>query len=485
LGDILEPGGWRIRASLTIADQEPRSMFDPATYQSRRTILAQAMDGIGLFPANPPSPMNYAANQYGYVQESCFAYYFGIPQPFLAGVIDFDSGDVAIFGDEPTLDDLIWLGSATPLAEWASRSGAGSVFRYAELPEWLKKNRRGRAVHYTPPFRGTTAIQISEWLGIPVADLARHAPEPLIRAIVAQREIKSAEEIAEMRSALSVTAEMHATAMRLSRAGVMEHEISGAMEGVARAADLTLAYPVIFSGLGEILHNTMHDRCLAAGDLVVNDSAAASRLGYASDITRTLPIGGRFDAKQRVCYELVLSAQKAAIDACGAGTHYLSVHKLAARVMAEGLIAEGLFRGDPEAIVETGAYALCFPHGVGHQIGLDVHDMETLGEDLVGYDEAIKRSDLFGLQNLRMAKPLKSGMVVTVEPGLYFIPLLIERWESEGRYRDLINYEKMRSFLGVHGIRIEDDVLVTNGSPRVLGPGIPKEIGEIEAALSA
>ncbi len=443
------------------------------------------MDGIGLFPANPPSPMNYAANQHGYVQDSCFGYYFGIPQPFLAGVVDFDSGDAIIFGDEPTLDDLIWLGSATPLAEWAARSGVKSVLGYGDLPEWLKKNRRGRAVHYTPPFRGTTAIELSEWLGIPVSDVAQHASAALVRAIIAQREIKSAEEIAEMEFALFVTARMHAAAMRLSRPGAMEHEISGAMEGIVRAADLSLAYPVIFSARGEILHNTNHDRGLAAGDLVVNDSAAASRLGYASDITRTLPIGGRFDAKQRLFYELVLAAQKAAIDACRAGTSYLTVHRLAARVMIEGLIAEGLFRGDPDTIVESGAYALCFPHGVGHQIGLDVHDMEGLGEDMVGYDDTVRRSALFGLQNLRMAKPLKPGMVVTVEPGLYFIPMLIERWQSEGRHKEFIDYERVRSFLGVHGIRIEDDVLVTGAAPRVLGPGIPKEMGEIEAALSA
>jgi Xaa-Pro aminopeptidase/Xaa-Pro dipeptidase len=246
-----------------------------------------------------------------------------------------------------------------------------------------------------------------------------------------------------------------------------------------------LAYPVIFSARGEVLHNVMHDRRLAAGDVVVNDSGAASPLGYASDITRTLPVGGRFDAKQRLCYELVLSAQKAAIEACRTGTPYLAVHELAARVMAKGLVAEGLFRGDPGAIVETGAYALCFPHGVGHQIGLDVHDMEALGEDLVGYDATVRRSELFGLRNLRMAKRLKPGMVVTVEPGLYFIPRLIDRWESEGRHREFIDYQRVRSFLHVHGIRIEDDVLVTAGAPRVLGPGIAKETGEVEAALSA
>jgi Xaa-Pro aminopeptidase/Xaa-Pro dipeptidase len=460
-------------------------MFAAATYRSRRAVLAQAMDGIGLFPANAPSPMNYAGNPHHYVQDSCFAYFFGIPEPCLVGAIDFDSGETILFGDEPTLDDLIWVGSTIALPEWAERSGIARVLPSADLPLWLRGNQRGRIVHYAPPFRGTTSIRLSEWLGIPVSDVAQRASVPLVRAIVAQREIKSAEEIAEMERALAVTAEMHAAAMRLARPGVMEHEVSGAMEGIARAADLTLAYPIIFSARGEVLHNTMHDRRLAAGDMVVNDSGAASRLGYASDITRTLPIGGRFDAKQRLCYDLVLRAQKAAIEACRAGTPYLVVHRLAARAMTEGLVAEGLFRGDVQAIEESGATALCFPHGVGHQIGIDVHDMEGLGEDLVGYDDTVSRSALFGLRNLRMAKALRPGMVVTVEPGLYFIPRLIERWESEGRYRDFIDYEKLRGFIGVHGVRIEDDVLVTNDGSRVLGPGIPKETGEVEAALSA
>ena len=460
-------------------------MFETKTYQSRRKTLAQAMDGIGLFPASPPSPMNYAANTHGYVQDSCFAYYFGIPQPQLVGVIDFDSGETVLFGDEPTLDDLIWLGSVAPLAEWAKRSGVDRVLRFGELPAWLEKNRRGRIVHYTPPFRGAVTIQISQWLGIPVADIAQRASVPLVRAIVAQREIKSAEEIAEMEAALAVTAKMHATAMRLSRPGVMEHDVSGAIEGVAREADLMLAYPVIYSARGEVLHNNIHDQRLAKGDVVINDSGAASLLGYVSDITRTLPIGGRFDAKQRLCYELVLRAQQACIDACRVGTPYLAVHKLAARVMTEGLIAEGLFRGNVDAIVESGAHALCFQHGIGHQIGLDVHDMEALGEDLVGYDGTVSRSTQFGLSNLRMAKKLKAGMAVTVEPGLYFIPALIDRWESEGRHKGFVNYDKVRGFIGVHGVRIEDDVLVTEGQPRVLGPGIPKEISEIEAALSA
>jgi Xaa-Pro aminopeptidase/Xaa-Pro dipeptidase len=339
-------------------------------------------------------------------------------------------------------------------------------------------------VHFTPPYRGATSIQLAELLDLPVQAIATRASAPLIRAIIAQREIKAPEEIAEMETALAVTAEMHALAMRLARPNVMEHVVSGAVEGVARAADLNLAYPVILSARGEVLHNDRHDQRLEGGDLIVHDSGAASHLGYASDITRTLPVGGRFGTRQRVCYDLVLQAQLAAIEAYRPGTHYLSVHKLAARVLAEGMISEGVFYGDPEEIVESGAYALIFQTGVGHQIGLDVHDMEALGEDYVGYDDTARRSDLFGLRNLRMAKPLHPGMVVTVEPGLYFIPALIDRWESERRYSGLIDYARVREFLPVRGIRIEDDVLISDRGHLVLGPGIPKTAHEMEAALT-
>lgn len=459
-------------------------MFPTKIYRDRRERLAKPLQGLGIFPANPPSPMNYAHNTLPYVQDACFAYFFGIPEADLVGAVDFDSGESFLFGDDPTLDALIWLGSSTPMREWAERSGINHVRPLSALGGWIAEQRHDRDVHFTPPYRGSVTIDLAEWLDLPVRAIAGRASIPLIRAIIAQREIKAPEEIAEMEAALAVTAKMHAAAMRLARPGVMEHVVSGAVEGVARSADLHLAYPVILSAQGEVLHNNRHDRRLEAGDVIVHDSGCASRLGYASDITRTLPVGGRFDERQRICYDLVLTAQLAAIEACRPGTPYLAVHKLAARVLAEGMIAEGVFRGDADEIVESGAYALVFQTGVGHQIGLDVHDMEALGENYVGYDATVKRSDLFGLRNLRMAKPLRPGMVVTVEPGLYFIPALIDRWESEGRYPGMIDYARVREFLPVHGIRIEDDVLITDEGHRVLGPGIPKTASEMEKALT-
>ena len=459
-------------------------MFGTEIYCARRAGLIERMSGIGLFPANPPSPMNYAHNPHPFVQDGCFAYYFGVPQASIVGAVDFDSGESFLFGDNPTLDDLIWLGSATPMREWAERSGVAGALPRAQLNDWLAKRRRGRTVHFTPPYRSAVAVELAELLDVPTDTIAKGASVHLIRAIVAQREIKAPEEIAEMESALAVTAEMHAIAMGLARPGVMEHGVSGRIEGTARGADLKLAYPVIFSAQGEVLHNDRHDRRLEAGDLIVHDSGAASRIGYASDITRTLPVGGTLEARQRRCYELVLQAQLAAIDACRAGTPYLSVHKRAARILVEGLIEERVFRRDADEIVDSGAYALCFQTGVGHQIGLDVHDMEALGEDYVGYDDTVSRSQLFGLRNLRMAKALRSGMVVTVEPGLYFIPALIDRWESKGRYKDFIDYGRVREFLPVHGIRIEDDVLITDAGPCVLGPPIPKSVVDVEAAMT-
>ncbi|USI73777.1 aminopeptidase P family protein [Sphingomonas morindae] len=459
-------------------------MFDTSLYVARRATLAASLTGLGLFPAAPSSPMNYASNHHPYVQDSCFAYYFGLNRSGLVGLIDFDSGESLLFGDDPSLDDLIWLGPKTPLREEAARVGVAAVRPLADLAPFLFDVSRGRMIHYTPPYRQTSVARIGAWLGRGADEVVAGASAPLVAAIVAQREIKSPEEIAEMELALAVTAEMHATAARLARPGVREHVVAGAVEGVARAADRRLAYPVIFSAAGEVLHNDRRDQLLAAGDLVVHDSGATSPLGYAGDITRTLPIGGRFSARQRLCYDLVLAAQKAAIAACRAGTPYLEVHKCAARVLVEGLIAEGLFRGDPQAIVDSGAYALVFQTGVGHQIGLDVHDMEALGEASVGYDESVSRSPLFGLANLRMAKPLRAGMVVTVEPGLYFIPPLIEKWEAEGRHADMIDYARVRAFTGVRGIRIEDDVLVTEDAPRILGPAIPKEAEEMEALLA-
>ncbi|MDR3511800.1 MAG: aminopeptidase P family protein [Caulobacteraceae bacterium] len=460
-------------------------MFDPQVYADRRARLRGRLDrGLVLLPGARPSPMNFAANAYPFVQDSSFSYLFGLIEPDLVGLVDLDSGQDVLFGDDIGLDAVIWHGPTSTLAERAARARIDKTRTLADLAPALDAARRqGRPVHYLPPYRGEAVLQLAELLDRPPAAVRAGASEALARAVLALREIKGPEEIAEMERACAVAGEMHRAAMAVARPGVFEREVVGEMEAVARRLDWQCAYASIFSKRGEVLHNPHHHLRLEAGDLVVNDSGVSSGLGYASDITRTLPIGGRFTQRQRPVYEAVLSAQRAAIAAIAPGVRYLDVHRLAARVLVEHLAGLGLFRGDPAEVVETGAYAIAFQCGLGHQIGLDVHDMESFGEDLVGYDGQVGRSPLFGLSSLRLAKPLAAGMTVTVEPGVYFIPQQIERWAAEGRFARLIDYDRFRACADFGGVRIEDDVLVTATGARILGPPIPKSVEEVEAAM--
>ncbi|WP_024304625.1 aminopeptidase P family protein [Pseudogulbenkiania sp. MAI-1] len=461
-------------------------MFSADIYQQRRARLQAAdLSGLLLFPGNADAPMNYRDNIYPFVQDSSFRYFFGLNEPGLAGVIDADSGEVTLFGREPEVADVVWTGPQPSLAERAALAGVNRSRPYAELAAVLRAARdNGRTVHYLAPYRGEALIELGRLLALHPDELGAGVSAALTRAVVALREIKGAEEIAEMERALTVTRAMHLAAMREARPGVAERAVVGEMEGIVRGHDWQLAYPSIFSRRGEVLHNHHHDQLLQAGDLVVNDSGAASDSGYASDITRTLPVGGRFTPRQRELYDTVLAMQLAALDAIRPGVPYLDVHKLAARVMVERMTALGFFQGDADAIVDSGAYAIAFPHGLGHQIGLDVHDMEGLGEDLVGYGDEAERSPLFGLGYLRLAKPLKAGMAITVEPGIYFIPALIDAWQAEGRHSQYIRYETFRQYRDFGGIRIEDDVLVTEQGCRVLGAPIPKTAEEVEAAMA-
>lgn len=461
-------------------------MFSADIYLQRRARLqAAGLSGLLLFPGNVDAPMNYRDNIYPFVQDSSFRYFFGLNEPGLAGVIDADSGEVTLFGREPDVADVVWTGPQPGLAERATGAGVNRSRPYAELAAILREARgAGRTIHYLAPYRGETLIELGRLLAVPPDEVGAGVSVPLTRAVVSLREIKGAEEIAEMERALTVTRAMHLAAMRAAQPGVAERAVVGEMEGIVRRHDWQLAYPSIFSRRGEVLHNHRHDQLLQAGDLVVNDSGAASDTGYASDITRTLPVGGKFTPRQRELYDTVLAMQLAAIAAIRPGVRYLDVHKLAARVMVEGMTALGFFQGDADAIVESGAYAIAFPHGLGHQIGLDVHDMEGLGEDMVGYGEGVERSALFGLGYLRLGKVLKAGMVLTVEPGIYFIPALIDAWQAEGRHSQYIRYETFRQYRDFGGIRIEDDVLVTEQGSRVLGAPIPKTADEVEAAMA-
>jgi Xaa-Pro aminopeptidase/Xaa-Pro dipeptidase len=451
----------------------------------RAALRAAGLRGLALFPGNHDSPMNYRDNAYPFRQDSCFLYFFGLDQPALAGLIDLDSGEEWLYGTDISLDDVVWTGPLPTLAERAARAGvqrtAAPAALAAKLGEALDA---GREVHHLRPYRADTLADLARWLRVPLDAAAAGHSLPLTVAVVALRERKAPEEIAEIEAALAVTAEMHHAAMRAARPGVLEREVVGLMEGIARRHDWQLAYPSIFSKRGEVLHNHGHGLTLERGDLVVNDTGVASGGGYASDITRTIPVGGRLAGVQRELYELVLDAQQRVIARLAPGVPFAEMHELAARTMAEGLRALGCLHGDPAEIVASGAYAVFFQCGLGHQLGLDVHDMEALGEDHVGYGGGHVRSPLFGRRYLRLAKPVQPGMVVTVEPGIYFIPALLDQWGAQRRHAQFIDYAALERFRDAGGIRIEDDVLITDTGCRVLGPHIARTADEVEAAMA-
>lgn len=469
----------------TAAKASASSLFAPEVYRARRHALARAVaSGLILLPGASDAPMRYRANAFPFVQDGSFAYFFGIDEPDHAGVIDCDTGRATLFGPEPDLDDLVWHGPQPSLADRAAWIGADNSGSLAELEQVLAtalSNRR--PLHHLPPIRGETSLFLSALLVRHPATLGNTASPALIDAVVTLREVKDAGEVEEMERALATTARMHNVAAKSARPGAFEHEVVSAMAAEVNRDRRRFAYTPIFSRRGDVLHNMKHDGQLRAGDLVINDAGATSPMGYASDITRTLPVGGRFSTQQRDIYNIVFSAQRQAIGAMRPGVPYRDVHLLAARIIADGFVGIGLLRDDADTLVSEGVHALFFPHGLGHQIGLDTHDMEALGEDRVGYGKGVERSRQFGLSNLRLAKPLVPGMVVTVEPGIYFIQPLIERWRAERRFEGLINWEAVAAFESFGGIRIEDDVLVFASGARTLGPVIPMRADEVEAMM--
>lgn len=463
-------------------------MFPKDVYINRRNRLKDLMQdygGILLFLGNHDVPFNYPANIYPFRQDSSFLYFFGLDQPGLAAIIDLDTGDEIIFGQELTMDDIIWMGNQPSLKDLAALVGVEKTMDIASLLVVLDKAiKQKRPVHFLPPYRGETKHWIEQLLGIDY-DLAVHyASEPMIKAVVSLREVKDEYEIAEIERMEDVANKMHTTAMKMAKPGVKEQEIAGAIQGICLSHEGPVSFPVIVTINGQTLHNESYDNILQQGRMLIVDAGAESALHYASDITRSTPVGGKFNQRQKDIYQIVLDANKAGIEAIKPGKPYKEVHLLACRIIAQELKDLGLMKGNVDDIVEQGAHALFMPHGLGHMMGLDVHDMEGLGEDYVGYTETMKRSEQFGLAFLRLAKPLKSGFVLTVEPGIYFIPELIELWRGEGKFKDFINYDQVEKFKDFGGIRIEDDVLVTDDGVRVLSKEILKEVDEVERICS-
>jgi len=462
-------------------------MFKPETYTHRRKALRnEVKGGIILLPGNTEAAFNYPANTYHFRQDSAFSYFFGINQPDLAGIIDLDNGKDILFGNDVDMDDIIWMGVQPSVVERGKLVGISDTAPLANLAVFVKEAlAKGRNVHFLPPYRAETKIQLSDLLGIAPADLKAAASVELIKGVVKLRCIKSDEEIKEIEAMVDVAYEMHTTAMKMAHPGVVEQEIAGTIEGIALAKAGPVSFPVILSMDGQTLHNHNHGNTLVAGRMLVVDSGCESeKTLYCSDITRTMPVGGKFSPRQKEIYEIVLKANTEAIKAIKPGILYREVHLLAAKVIAQGLKDAGLMKGDVEEAVKQGAHAMFFPHGLGHMLGMDVHDLEGVGENYVGYDEEIKRAEQFGTAFLRLGRRLQPGFVLTVEPGIYFIPALIDQWKAEGKFTEFINYEKAETYKDFGGIRIEDDVLVTETGNRVLGKPIPKTVAEVEAMMA-
>jgi Xaa-Pro aminopeptidase len=449
--------------------------------QRRNHMRAQVKDGLILWMGHALQPRNYANNAYPFRQNSHFLYYTGLTEPDMA-LLSFPEPDHDILFTKPfDIDDIVWTGPRPSHQELAQAAGIDAVEDMEKLEEYLVKAlSQGLHIHYLPPYQYSSMFHMAQWLHCDFTEVQRNSSQALMEQVAGQRSIKSAEEIAEIEEALVITEQMHRAAMVAARPGMREREIAGMIQGIALDADRQQAFDPIVTIHGEVLHNHSYDGVLADGQLLLNDSGAESLMYYASDITRTFPVSGRFTRVQAEIYQVVLNTQLHAVHAIKPGVTYRDVHLHACRIMTEGLKDLGLMTGNSTDAVEAGAHALFLPHGIGHMLGLDVHDMEDLG-DIVGYKKE-KRSSQFGLNYLRLSLPLEPGFTLTVEPGIYFIPALFERWQGEGKHKEFINYERVRNYLGFGGIRIEDDVLVTREGCRLLGPAIPKTIPEIEAA---
>jgi Xaa-Pro aminopeptidase len=465
--------------------EQKSALIGPEVFVERRNRIREAVGGgLILWLGHIQQPRNYVANTYPFRQNSHFLYYTGLAQPDLV-LISYPERDFdVLFSRAVTMDDVVWSGAGNDRVEMARRAGVETVENIDRLGAYLTRARsQGLHIHYPPPYQASSLFRLAELLVVEPAEVTAGASQRLIREVVCQRSIKSEAEIAEIEDALGITADMYRLAMAETRPGIHEYDIAGVMQGVALKRNRQQAFLPIVTVRGEVLHNEFYDNLLQDGKLLVIDSGAESPNYYASDITRTIPVNGRFSPAQAEIYRIVLKTQMSAIESVRPGVSFKEVHLHACRVMAEGLQEIGLMKGNAADAVAAGAHALLFVHGLGHMLGLDVHDMEDLG-DAVGYAEGEKRSTQFGLNFLRLTRVLEPGMVVTIEPGIYFIPALIDRWIQERTQKEFINYDRLPSFRSLGGIRIEDDVLVTESGSRVLGPGIAKTVAEVEAAMA-
>ena len=479
-------------------------MFEASVYVNRRRALVERMAsmtgqgsrGIAVFLGNVDAAMNYRGNDYKFRQDSSFMYFWGIDEPGFAAVLDLDSAEECLFGNDVDIDDIIWMGPQPTVASKGEAVGCAHTLPLSDFDKAVAAAvAAGRPVHFLPPARYYNQMKLAELTGIPSAavrkvapiaeDGGRHASEELVKAVVSLRLIKEQCEIDAIDHACEIGYLMHTEARRGCKPGVLEQEIVGRMEGITLSKGWGVSFTTILSQNGETLHNHSHHQIITPGRLLVVDAGAESNAHYASDFTRTYPCSGKFTTKQREIYDIVEQANEVAFSLTRPGTSYWDVHCATVRYMLEQLKALDFVRGDVDEMVACGISGLFMPHGLGHNMGMDVHDMEDLGENYVGYGDERQRSPLLGMGNLRMARNLKPGHVVTDEPGIYFIPALIEQWKREGTDRGFVNYSKLEEYYDFGGIRLEDDVLVTADGARRLGSRrLPIKSSEIEDIMS-
>ena len=469
-------------------------MFSKEVYARRRqTLVAKMADsaaegkrGIALFIGNTEAPAQYKDNCYKFRQDSTWLYFFGIDQPLYAAIIDLDNGNETIFANDVEIGDIIWMGPQPSVASVAASVGVEKSAPYTDLNAAVAKVlAEGRPVHFVKPSRYYNTMKIASLLGCGTEEVAGRFSLALTKAIISMRLVKEDCEIEVIDDACNLGYEMHTVARNSIVPGIIEQEIVGKMDGVTLSKGWGVSFPTILTQHGETLHNHLHDKIIEPGKLMVIDAGAESNVHYASDFTRTYPTSGKFTAKQREIYQIVCDCNEFAFSMTRPGISYREVHLKTMHLMLEELRALDIVRGDVQDMVEAGIAGLFMPHGLGHNMGLDVHDMEDYGENYVGYDDDQSRSPQLGLGSLRMARKLVPGNVITDEPGIYFIPALIEKWKSEKTDQGFVNYQKLESYYDFGGIRLEDDVLVTADGARRLGKErLPISPDDVEVAMA-
>ena len=462
-------------------------LFSQQTYVERRQVLKQKVgSGLVIIFGNNEAPCNYPANGYKYRQDSSFLYYFAQHREGLVGVIDIDADSEWLIGDDIDIEDIIWTGFVPSVHDLAQEAGVAHSAPMAQLTAMVDAARaKGQQVHFLPPYRHDTMIQIADLMGIHPLQTRAAASVTLIKAVVDMRAVKSPEEIAEIERAMAIGYDMHTTAMKACRPGVTEKYIAGLMEGIVSSYGCKVSFNSIVSMHGEIFHGDPSLRPLEAGRLMLCDAGAETVENYCSDNTRVTPVSGRFTSRQRDIYSIVEACHDLVIQQARPGIKWMDMHLDVCRLMAERLKDVGLMKGNAADAVEAGAHAMFLQHGLGHMMGMDVHDMEGLGQIYVGFDDEVRPSTQFGTDCLRCGRRIQPGWVLTDEPGIYFIPALIDKWRAEGLYKEFINYDLLETYKDFGGIRLEDDLLITPDGCRVLGQNIiPYHLADVEAFIA-